>query len=76
MLTNFTAYQAHLTDVGGGEHPSPIAHSFQHRIHFTCMAIDRQWQDAPFILRMLGFDLEIVNAVTYVIISNIFHGYV
>jgi len=47
MLTNFTAYQAHLTDVGGGEHPSPIAHSFQHRIHFTCMAIDRQWQDAP-----------------------------
>lgn len=30
----------------------------------------------PFILRMLGFDLEIVNAVTYVIISNIFHGYV
>jgi len=47
---------------------------FQLGIHFTCMAIDRQW--SPLILQLLRFDLKFVNAVTYVIITNIFHGYV
>jgi len=74
MLTNFPECRAHLTG-GGKTHPPPLdTLGFQLGIHFTCMAIDRQW--SPLILQLLRFDLKFVNAVTYVIITNIFHGYV
>jgi len=74
MLTNFPECRAHLTG-GGKTHPPPLdTLGFQHGIHFTCMAIDRQW--SRLIFQLLRFDLKFVNAVTYVIITNIFHGYV